>query len=372
MLNVRSPLIIKAGAISLALGAGACYSTSVSAVTCKFTNQGTITATVPLQGGNITVGPDTPNGTTLFRQYFRPSYTPTVQCDPNPTAYNISTDYTYVALPKPLSNWNSGAQAGRVYETGVPGIGVFAWFSGRPFPTQKNNDSVTANNLWSLILDPKFDISLIKIGPVSPGTVLGNSLPTVAYSFTAPGSGEIRGATISFSGALNVVSQTCTTPENIPVPLGKYEISTDFSGKGSATAWQDATIRLTNCPRFYGTINNGQNNFASDDGSSGTGTATQNRTLLKLTPNTTVVDAAQGIFAVQSGTGNATGVGIQLAYGTSASPTLADLSATKAYVMGNTTGTAWVLPLVARYIQTGDTITPGKANATVTYTITYN
>jgi major type 1 subunit fimbrin (pilin) len=366
--------ITRAGVISLALGGVTCYSIGASAApVCYFNGSGTITATVPLRGANITVGPDTPNGTVLFRQYFRPSRSPQVNCSAVATAYSWRSDYLYTALPKPLSGWNSGTLAGRVYETGVPGIGVYIWWSNRPFPVLKTSGTwTTANAIGNFILTPDFDLSLIKTGPVSPGTISGSNLPTAALNFSVTGGNALRIMTVGFNGSLNVVSQTCTTPENIPVPLGKYDISADFSGKGSASAWQDATIRLTNCPRFYGTINNEQNNFSSDNGTYGIGTATQNRIGLKLSPNTTVINAAQGIFAVQSGTGNATGVGIQLAYGISASPTLADLNAAKNYVMSSTTGTAWNLPLVARYIQTGDTITPGKANATVTYTITYN
>ncbi|MFZ1871224.1 MAG: hypothetical protein WAU54_00245 [Chania sp.] len=62
---------------------------------------------------------------------------------------------------------------------------------------------------------------------------------------------DLTMATITFSGTVNVVSKTCTTPD-VNVSLGTYETHHYFRQIGSTTLWVDASITLTDCPRFYG------------------------------------------------------------------------------------------------------------------------
>lgn len=55
---------------------------SVYAVTCTYLpGREAMNITIPLQGANITVGPDTPNGTALYRQYLKIPSAPQVYCD---------------------------------------------------------------------------------------------------------------------------------------------------------------------------------------------------------------------------------------------------------------------------------------------------
>ncbi len=79
-----------------------------------------------------------------------------------------------------------------------------------------------------------------------------------------------------------------------------------------------------------------------------------------------VQDAANGVLNLTGGTGSATGVGIQLLYNN------VPLTLQKPINTGSadTAGT-FSIPLQARYYQTGSDITPGTANATATFTITY-
>lgn len=155
--------------------------------------------------------------------------------------------------------------------------------------------------------------------------------------------------------------------------MGSYEIPKIFTKVGSYTDWKDASIILTDCPRFYGTLNDGRNTFNSDDGTSGKGTLTSNILNLTLTPNTSVIDSTTGILSVKTGTGAATGVGIQLAYGseTDTAPDLVDFSLSNNYTMPDDTLTNRTFPLIARYIQTESEVTAGRADATVTFTINY-
>lgn len=347
--------------------------TSAQAVTCAVDASAPgIMTTVALQGGNITVGQDVPVGTTLFRQYFKPSYGPAVHCASNPTAWSWEARSSYGFSPKPLSAWNSGAWAGKVYETGVPGIGVVAWYSGNAFPYRRDGKSVPVNTDYTYRSEVSFDISFIKIGPIAPGIIRGQDLPTVVMDFIPDSGASVRLSSVSFTGTLNVVSQTCTTPNPV-VQLGNYNASQVFKSVGTTTSWTDASLRLTNCPRFYGLMDSGQSNYGSDSitdrGKAGTPQA--NTLGLTLKPNTSIIDATRGIIGLRNEANVATGVGIQLVTNSAGAGTPAQFNSEMRYPTTNNGSGIVTLPLFARYIQTNATVTPGHANATMTYTINY-
>lgn len=160
-------------------------------------------------------------------------------------------------------------------------------------------------------------------------------------------SGVISGAhaadgTINFTG--EVLDAACTVDVGatsaLTVDLGKVQKSA-FSGDGSTAAATKFTLKLSACPesvtsatvKFDGTA------FAGDN------------TVLALT----------------SGTGVATGVGIQLMDATNTVVPL--FTASSAYTL--TTDAENDLDFYARYIQKGDTIAAGKADATASFTIDY-
>jgi hypothetical protein len=102
--------------------------------TCAFTSdspiQKEVIASIPLSVGNITAGAEIPNGTVLYRQTYRPGYSnAATSC----TDRIYDTQFLYTSTPKPLSSWNGSPYGGKVYETGVPGIGVAFWRSGTLF-----------------------------------------------------------------------------------------------------------------------------------------------------------------------------------------------------------------------------------------------
>lgn len=99
---------------------------------------------------------------------------------------------------------------------------------------------------------PEFDIYIIKIGPVSPGTIKGSDLPSSSMRLIPEGGNTLVLSSLNITGTINIISQTCQTPD-VNVPIGQVGINQTFKGKGTASAWQDALIRLTNCPQFYGT-----------------------------------------------------------------------------------------------------------------------
>lgn len=342
---------------------------------CRFTAdsllQQTVSVVLPIQGTALTIGADTPNGTTIFRQHY-PTRTidATVRCD---SVGLFSYEFFFSSAPLPLANWNTGPYAGKTYETGVPGLGVAMWQGGNAFPYSRPTTACTNSSSCKLpAVNFSNDMSIIKIGPVSPGTILGSNLPCLSLGVSQTGN-FVEFSQTCFSGAINIVSQTCTTPD-VNVDMGIYDIGNSFNSIGSTTKWKDASIVLYNCPRFYGTLNDGQKTYASDDGSFGVGNITRNVIALKLTPNTNILDGANGVMALKSSPDSASGIGIQLAYGTESdsSPQPVNFQTQNSYPQESSSITEVRLPLVARYIQTDSVVTPGKADGTVTFTITYN
>lgn len=347
------------------------------ALTCNTSQtEGALSTTAPFQGSNIFIGPDAANGTVLYSMYFNPSRRIVIGCDASATAYRPTMSWTFSSTPRPLSSWSGSPYGGKVYETGVPGVGVAVRNSSNAIPFTNNpwGGTTTSANNWVAQNGFDFDLVLLKIGNITPGTINGTNLPTVQVYFQTPFTTQLSVTTVRFTGTLNITSSTCTTPD-VNVSMGSYDINNTFTAVGSTTAWTDASIRLTNCPRFYGTINDGQNTYTTPGGSSaGVGTPTANRLGLVLNTNTYVIDNTKGIMGVVGGTSSASGIGIQLASGNvgDAATNFIVFSGTAInYSMSNSTATGYVLPMRARYIQTSSSVTPGKANGSVTFIINY-
>ena len=78
-----------------------------------------------------------------------------------------------------------------------------------------------------------------------------------------------------------------------------------------------------------------------------------------------VFDAAKGVFNIAGGPDDATGVGIQVLHDNQPLALNADVP------VGTSQGGGYLVPLQARYYQTGNSITPGMANGMVSFTMTY-
>ncbi|RRZ96983.1 fimbrial protein [Erwinia sp. 198] len=342
-------------------------------------NAGVMNFTLPLQSSNLTIGPGVSNGTVIYRQYFKPSRSTNIACVGNTTTYQPTISWYYSNTSNVVSDWtDSSFRAGKVYETGVAGIGIAIYtynltyysvpFNYQPWQEERSETST----VWKAQDGFEFDVVLIKTGTITPGTINGSQLPTVKYDFQAQGISPINLGSLRFSGDINIISQTCETPD-VTVQMGQYDIAKYFTGPGKTTEWKDATIKLINCPRFYGTLNDGRNTWTSDNGAKGMGAITSNILNLTLSPNTATIDSANGILGIKTDSSSATGVGIQMAYGSTsdASPVLVDFASSKDYTMQNDSATTQSMPLIARYIQTDSTVSAGRADATVTFTINY-
>ncbi|WP_426155051.1 fimbrial protein [Pseudomonas sp. TSRC2-2] len=343
--------------------------------TCEFApGFDTVNRSVALIGSNITVGRDVPLGTILFKQIFTASDTLSqIRCVPG--SYPRLRDRTLSSTPLPPSSW-SGQYEGKVYETGVPGIGVYLWSEGDAAPNNATSPNC-GNGTAVCVEKPQlgFDLLFIKTGDVSPGTIQGASLPSLKLEWSSLGT-TLDLQNVNFIGSMNVVSRTCVTPD-VNVPLGTRSVN-EFAGVGTGTPWQSFQISLNNCPAFHGTFPGSPSSPIFDavtDTPTEQGRAS-NILRFRLDSTDGVIDAAQGIISLTpapSGTlPAATGIGIQIGTG-DAVPVPVPLATLRpsGVVTTTTEGASYAIPLKARYIQTAATMTPGPANGAVVFTIDY-
>lgn len=331
--------------------------------------------TVPLSG-TISVGEDSPNGTVIFKGLINQSTVPRYRCDSG-TQWLDQQFLKILSTSTALSSWNGTPFPGAVYNTNVPGIGIALWSQLVP-----GSAATTANPIlvWSgtridqtnIPVNLVLGYSLIKVGNISPGSVSGASLPTFGISLQVTPNVvgfPWQASTYNFSGAINVVSNTCQTPD-VNVNMGKWDVS-DFGSIGKATQWIKSNITLKNCPTFSGYFStNAVNSYT--DGSVSIPSRDVNTLSVSIAPVTRLIDATNGIMAITSGTSSASGIGIQLGWGDSTStPTIFNFNQNYKFTPPTNGTTSFDIPLSSRYIQTESVITPGRADGKATFTINY-
>lgn len=333
---------------------------------------------MPLQISAITVGRDVPVGTEVYRQKFNVASgrSPTVECRYAP--FQMGMDYN-VDSSRGKANWSSGTYADKVYKTNIQGLGVAFTTAAGPLPRTGDRRPTTCNSLTPCPIPlynvTSFDLVLIKIGDVSPGVLWGSHLPTVT-GYANFNTVKMMAFSMAISGNIQIVSRTCNTP-NVVVPMGTHQTKA-FNGINSATGWKDFSIVLNNCPAFNGTYSEGAPSWTSQSGSypTGTGTSgisTKNRLLFRIDPARTAINPGQGVLSLDPAAAgsptSAGGVGIQIA---SLKDGILPLGKDRNSELNlrNSEG-SYSIPLRARYLQTGTKVTPGPANASATFTITY-
>lgn len=284
----------------------------------------------------------------------------------------------------PLGIWSGdiGQYSGKIYNTGLDGIGFVFKGHGGGASLDYNNliAPFTAMHTWigngrgiSGHILPSFQYYLIKTGPLSYGTIDGSLLPTISAGIKVENI-DVVFYKVNFSGSISVNKPTCNATEpNKLVRMGTWH-KRDFANVGDTSSWVDSSLTMICDDAFWGsggTYDRDMNNldpftiteidYATDN--------TNNTWAVRLTSSTGLIDSTQGIIALDTSNGdNATGVGIQISS-----------SADAAGVVDLTTGwggtialgsSTFRIPIFARYIRTGD-ITPGSANGKVIYTVDY-
>jgi type 1 fimbria pilin len=319
------------------------------------------TAAVSLTAGDFSAGEDMSTGTLIRIQHvngFKNNYIP---CTGTPRLNFLATG----GIPYPgLTN---------TYQTGVDGLGV-------RFKNTATNIYFGSGNTAGFsgtVLAPRFsvDVEFVKVGPLSAGSVSTAGFPVISIVANDP-SGGTPVATYSFAGGtFRVTTPTCTTP-NYTFDIGS-SVVTDFSAGNPASPWVDTVVTLTNCPVFYGNNSNGSFANYTITGTGLTGQSTQSGSLapnvvqMKLTPNTTVIDTANGIISLDSSS-DAVGVAVQIGNKQSGSYIPQNLSnpvSVNTTPGANTTTVSF--PLGARMIKTDVPVRAGRVSASVTYTISY-
>lgn len=333
----------------------------------------------------ISVPKDVPSGTELYRMtarnnsygYYR------VNCNnyiSNSNNYYVMGQFVGDVTPLP-SSWQ-GSSLGTVYQTGTEGVGVVILTSTlnrapgvKIYGSQSCSDVVSRGcSLSAQGSDITF--VLIKTGEITASSIDLTSLPlleSVVGGSNSPGS-DITVFRPTFVGLITFTQPTCTLAEvSKTVNLGEHRAS-DFTAANSATPWVKASIELINC-NYGGKQNYRYNILQSEWKKTGVTTVAPPITTdatwnLSLTPATTVIDDTNGIMAISSEADSATGIGIQL----SSSDTVLTpmkFSQPTTGIMVSGVNAMMTIPLYARYIKTGSTVTAGKANGKLTYVVEY-
>jgi type 1 fimbria pilin len=368
--------LIKSGLAVMTLWAAA---STAMAVTCTYTNgiQPAV-GSMPLQISAITVGRDVPVGTEVYRQRFNiaAGQVPRLEClyAPYQQWSELTVDTSYG-----LANVTSGTYANKVYRTSIPGLGVAFNSVGGPLPRQTNKSWTSCSSGFRCLVPldgpSNFELILIKVGDVSPGVLVGSTLPVVSF-FGNFNDARVLGFKMGISGNIQIVSRTCSTPD-VVVPMGTHQTKT-FTGLNSASGWVDFAIQLNNCPAFTGTFSTTGPGWISQSGNSPSGTGTSgalvNNTLqYRVDPARTAINPGNGVLTLDpTSTGSspaATGVGVQI--GTTNGNGLPLSTNQNTGLALRATEGSYSIPLRARYLQTQAKVTPGPANASATFTIIY-
>lgn len=310
-----SVLLFTSGYSGITLGA--CYFTSGS-------SEQRWNFTLP----NITVQRDAPAGTVLAEQ----------RLPQRPTSLSVGCTSTSSYLNGEFRFNTVSAYGNGVYNTNVMGIGIrissYSYDSDRPGHLPYSGNISPPATIW---LGNSVRVQLVKTVSNDVGTgVIAAGTASRSYI----GSPKLYYETISIN-RITVNRAACTvTTTSIPVSLGN-KTSADFAGVGSTTTDVPFTIPL-NC--IAGTRVN-----VTLEGS--------------LDPS-----AAPGVLALSPSSTDAVanGVGVQVLYKST------PVTFGKIINIGAVSGGNYGIAFIGRYYQTADKMTGGLANATATFTMTYN
>ncbi|MDQ4429053.1 hypothetical protein PKO51_06690 [Yokenella regensburgei] len=316
---------------------------------------------IPLQAATYSAGEDFPVGSNVRVQLVRGFNNVPVTCT-NGGAYSRMS----------LSGGALYPGQSNIYQTGINGLGV-------RFKNPYENKYYPFNTTWlgEYAVDGwlAFNIELIKMGPMTAGSINTALFPQVRIDAMDADNNPTRVAYHTITGSFTLQVPTCTTP-NFTWDLGTTD-TTVLKKQGDATSWQDTPVTLTGCSAFLGNNSNGSytsygiTGFNTGAVSEGGGGLAPNKLTMTLRPNTTAIDANNGIVALDS-TATASGVSVQVGLKQSGTYVTQSLSTGMVVtpVVGDRSGTVR-FPLGARMIRTSDTVQGGKISTSLTYIINY-
>ena len=234
-----------------------------------------------------------------------------------------------------LTQWGTLSGYGNgVYNTNLPGVGLrlSAASTGTTLPYETSY-AYNAGGTWVSSPGDGIKGDLIKTGDITSGTLTDGVLARASVV------NQFYFANVTLNGTNTVKSEACTvTTPSVDVPMGDHDKS-EFSGAGSSTDWVSFDIGLS-----------------CDVGA---------RINVRIDATADASAGSQGVMLIDSG--GASGVGIQLHY--RPDDTAVQYGQERFYwqsVYGDE-----IVQLKARYYQTAGSITPGAANGTATFTLSY-
>lgn len=322
---------------------------------------GAFTSSVTLQGGNFSAGQDMNVGTIIRIQKVNAQRAQSPGCAvPSTISFTATGGLLY-----PGSSY--------IYQTGIDGLGV-------RFETSRASKYYFGTNtsfgFSGTLNTDAFGVNLefVVMGPISGGVINSTGFPTLNVNVTDGYGNQHTLATYKFSGgSFNVTVPTCITPD-YTYELGNYGLS-NFSAGTQVSPWMDTPITLTNCPVFYGNNSNSTSyTNTNQQGLSPTlrGTVAPNVLSISLKPNTAIIDAAKGIFSLDSGA-TATGVAVQVSV-KQAGNNFVVQNLNNAINITTTAGVAtstYSLPLAARIVRSTGELNPGNVSSSLIYTVAY-
>lgn len=357
---------------------------------CRITDGAATTATMALQISSLTVPRDAPNGTYLYTQAFQNADAGIQRIGCTDAIESEGEGYGYVAgVLGSVSSSAVPAMAGKIYETGVPGIGVvwqvtsdtslnvgkgtYFYLPIKCLPSNNLRAECYTGRSGSVRVPTTFRVALVKTGPVGIGLIqasaLGRAILRIRFSYLSgsTSSNEVDVVTLGLTGSIRVVSKTCTTSD-VSVPLGRSKIM-PLKGAGMSLPAVNFEIRLTDCPGFPGSISSGGGGAVSSQNGGVFGPSRSPNTLkIRIDPMAAAIDASKGVLSLTAEKRAATGVGVQL-LDESGQPWILSKEVGVPNLEANTV--SLTVKLSARYLQTAAKVTPGLANAVATYTLNY-
>lgn len=294
---------------------------------------------------DITVQRDLPVGSPIGIPLVSQTLQP-FQCTNTP---DPSINYTEIGV-KGYSNFVTTINGRRIYSTSIPGIGyaingrfcnTTLWVDGKNTGDGNLNNKIicAVNGLSNL--SGSLSFQLYKTAETTgTGTTANQKIGAMIIRLNQS---SWRLDELSFYLApVTIKSVTCSlNTSSLNIDMGKIDKKT-FSGVGSYPGdsnTKNVDIQL-NC----------------DSGAN-----------VNLLVQGTTINASNGVLKLSSSAGAATGVGIQILNGTAPLPLNRTVS-----IKTNTSSGIYTIPLKARYYQTESSISSGSANATSTFTLTYN
>jgi len=233
-----------------------------------------------------------------------------------------------------------------VYSTAVPGVGIRLSRKISSTQTVYYPHTVQFTGAASAYFEAgtQFMVELIKTAPVTGNGPLAQG--TYTRYFGDDGKSTLTTQLLGIG--TTIITPSCTVDagsRNIPVQFGKVPLNS-FGGRGSPAANYDHNFNITlNCSA---------------------GANMRNTVYLRMDATQDPSNQPGVLQITQGGTNVASGVGIQILDNNAAPVTFGDDA-----LVGQSKDGSYVLPYTARYFQTGNQVTPGRADGTATFTLDY-